>query len=85
MSKLSRRPRAPASQGEPRPCAGMRQLPAHAAGVAMGAPESVACVPDGADQQIVRTLGTSTAALQRLADGWVDRGIQTVAMASTGV
>jgi len=51
----------------------------------MGAPELVACVPDGEDQQIVRTCGTDTADLQTLADGFVDRGIQTVAMASTGV
>jgi hypothetical protein len=42
-------------------------------------------VPDGDAQQIVRTFGTSTVDLQTLADGFVDRGIQTVAMASTGV
>src|SRR5712691_10760793 len=45
----------------------------------------VACVPDGDDQQIVRTFGTYTVDLQTLADWFVDRGIQTVAMASTGV
>jgi hypothetical protein len=45
----------------------------------------MACVPDGDDQQLVRAFGTYTAALASVADGFVDRGIQTVAMASTGV
>jgi transposase len=85
MSKLSRRHRVQASQGEARPFAGMRKITAHAAGVDIGAHEIVACVPDGEDQQIVRTFGTYTADLQTLADWLVDRGIQTVAMESTGV
>jgi transposase len=85
MSKLSRRPRARSSQGEARPCAGMRTITSQAAGVDLGAHEIVACVPDGDDQQIVRTFGTYPADLQTLADWFVDRGIQTVAMASTGV
>jgi len=85
MSKRSRRHRAQASQGEARPFAGMRKITAHAAGVDIGAHEIVACVPDGEDQQIVRTFGTYTADLQTLADWFVDRGMQTVAMASTGV
>jgi transposase len=85
MSKLSQRHRARSSQGEARPFAGMRQVSPHAAGVDIGAHEIVVCVPDGADQQIVRTFGTYTAALQTLADWLVDRGIQTVAMESTGV
>ena len=63
----------------------MRQVHPHAAGVDIGAHEIVACVPDGDDQQIVRTFGTDTVDLQTLADWFVDRGIQTVAMASTGV
>ena len=50
----------------------------------MGAHAIVACVPDGADQQLVRTFGTSTAALQTRADGFVDRGIPPGALASTG-
>jgi hypothetical protein len=45
----------------------------------------MACVPDGDDQQLVRAFGTSTADLDALADWFVDRGIQTAAMASTGV
>jgi transposase len=51
----------------------------------IGAHEIVACVPDGHDQQIVRTFGTYTAALQTLGDGFIDHGSQTVAMESTGV
>jgi hypothetical protein len=45
----------------------------------------VACVPDGEEQQLVRTFGPYTADLQTLADWFVDRGIQTVAMESPGV
>ena len=63
----------------------MRTVTAHAAGVDSGAHAIVAGVPAGADQQLVRTFGTSTAALQTLADWCVDRGIQPVARASTGV
>ena len=59
--------------------------PRQAAGVDMGAHAIGAGVPDGEDQQSVRTFGTSTADLHLLADGLVDRGIPTVAMASTGV
>jgi hypothetical protein len=85
MSKLSKRHRARSSQGEARPFAGMRKVTSNAAGVDIGAHEIVACVPDGEEQQIVRTFGTYTADLQMLADWLVDRGIQTVAMESTGV
>jgi transposase len=85
MSTLSKRHRARSSQGEARPFAGRRKVTPHAAGVDIGAHEIVACVPDGDDQQIVRTFGTYTADLQTLADWLVDRGIQTVAMESTGV
>jgi transposase len=63
----------------------MRKVTSNAAGVDIGAHEIVACVPDGDDQQIVRTFGTYTADLQTLADWFVDRGIETVAMESTGV
>jgi transposase len=85
MRTRSRRHRVRSSQGATRPCVGMRQSTAHAAGVDMGAPAIVAGVPAGADQQIVRPFGTDTAALQTRADWCVDRGIQTVALASTGV
>jgi transposase len=56
-----------------------------AAGVDIGAHEIMACVPDGPDQQLVRAFGTYTIDLDSLADWCIDRGIQTVAMASTGV
>ena len=85
MSKLSKRHRTRSAQGETRPFEGMRTVNPHAAGVDIGAHEIVACVPDGDDQQIVRTFGTYTADLQTLADWFVDRGIETVAMESTGV
>jgi hypothetical protein len=85
MSKLSQCQRARSSQGEARPCAGIRQVPPHAAGVDLGAHDIVACVPDGADPQLVRTFGTSTAELQTLAAGFVDRGSPPGAMDSTSV
>jgi hypothetical protein len=69
MSTLSHRHQTRSSQGEAGPFAGMRHGTRHAAGVAIGAHEIVAGVPNGADQQIVRTFGTYTAALQALADG----------------
>ncbi|HEY5871435.1 MAG TPA: hypothetical protein VI542_38665 [Candidatus Tectomicrobia bacterium] len=58
MSRLSKRPRTRSAQGEARPFAGMRTVPPHAAGSDIGAHEMVACVPDGEEQQIVRTCGT---------------------------
>lgn len=85
MSKLSKRPRARSSQGEARPCEGLRQVNRHAAGVDIGAHEIMACVPDGDDQQLVCAFGTYTADRDAVADGFVDRGIQTAAMESTGV
>ena len=51
----------------------------------IGAHEIMTCVPDGDDQQLVRAFGTYTADLESLADWFIDRGIQTVAMESTGV
>jgi transposase len=63
----------------------MHQVNPHAAGVDIGAHEIMACVPNGDDQQLVRAFGTYTAALDTLADWFVDRGIQTAAMESPGV
>jgi transposase len=85
MSRLSKRRRAQSSQGEARPFAGMRKITSQAAGVDIGAPEIGAWGPDGDDQQSVRPFGTYTADRQTLADWFVDCGMQTVAMASTGV
>jgi transposase len=59
--------------------------PPNAAGVDIGAHAIGACVPDGDDQQIVRPFGTYTAARQTLANWFVDRGLQTGALESTGV
>src|SRR5215471_17887744 len=85
MSKLSKRNRARSSQGETRSFDGLSKVNACAAGVDIGAHEIMACVPDGDDQHIVRAFGTYTADLDSLADWFIDRGIQTVAMESTGV
>ena len=85
MSKLSQRKRLRSSQGEARPCEGMSQVTAHAAGVDIGAHEIMACIPDGDDPQFVRAFGTYTADLDALADWCIDCGIETTAMASTGV
>jgi hypothetical protein len=68
MSKRSKCPRTRSSQGEAHPFAGMWKVTPQATGVDSGAREIVACVPDGDDQQIVRTFGTYTADLQTLAD-----------------
>lgn len=85
MSTLSKRHRARSSQGAIRSFEGMSKVTVCAAGVAIGAHAIRACVPDGDDQHIVRAFGLSTAELDSLADWFIDRGIQTVAMASTGV
>jgi transposase len=84
VSQLSRRHRPRSSHGDTRPFEGMRTN-LHAAGVEVGAHDIMACVPDGDDQQIVRACGTSPADRESLADWFIDRGIETVAMASTGV
>jgi hypothetical protein len=84
MRKLSKRNRSRSPQGETRPFDGMSQIHAHAAGLDIGAHAIMACVPDGADQQLVRAFGTYTADLDAVADWFVDHGIQTAAMESTG-
>jgi transposase len=63
----------------------MRKGTPHAAGGDSGAHALMACVPAGDDQQLVRAFGPYTAALESLADGCIDRGIQTVARESPGV
>ena len=85
MSKLSKRHSVRSSQGEIRPFEGMTKVSTSAAGVDIGAHEIMACVPDGDDHQVVRAFGTYTADLEALADWFVERSIQTVAMESTGV
>lgn len=85
MSQLSKRNRSRSSHSEARPFDGMRTINAQAAGVDIGAHEIMVCVPDGAEQQLVRAFGTYTADLAAVADWLLDRGIQTAAMESTGV
>jgi len=85
MSTRSQRRRLRSAPGEARPFEGMSQVTAHAAGGDIGAHAIMACVPDGDDQQLVRACGTYTADLEALADWCIDRGIETAAMASTGV
>ena len=57
----------------------------HAAGIDIGEAEHWVAVPPGCDPQPVRRFGTFTADLDALADGLLDCGVTTVAMASTGV
>ena len=84
MRTLRRRHRARSSQGATRPFEGMRTVNPHAAGVEIGAHAIMACVPDGDDQQLVHACGTYPVDLASLLDWCIDRGLQTVAMASTG-
>jgi transposase len=62
----------------------MRHVNRYAAGGDIGAHELMACVPDGDDHPLVRACGPSTADRDALADWFVDRGIQTTALESTG-
>src|SRR5215470_11501285 len=85
MSQLSPRPRARSSQGARRAFDGMSKGNVCAAGVDIGAPELMACVPEGDDQHSGRACGPSPADRASLADWGIDRGIQTGAMDATGV
>ena len=85
MRTRSTRHRTRASQGDLRPCAGLRHVNPHAAGVAMGAHAMLAGGPDGDDHPMVRVCGTDPVALEALAAWGIDRGLQPVAMASPGV
>jgi len=63
----------------------MSPIHPHAAAVDVGATLHVAAVGPNADAEPVRSFGTFTADLNRLAD-WLERcGVRTVAMESTGV
>ena len=63
----------------------MSPVHAHAAAVDIGATLHVAAVGPDRDPEPVRSFGTFTADLHRMAD-WFERcGVQTVAMESTGV
>jgi transposase len=83
MSPRSQRPRVRSFQGAARPFDGMRTINTHAAGVDRDAQAIVAGVPDGDAHPLVRAFGSSTAALDALADWCVARGIPTAALAAT--
>jgi transposase len=57
----------------------------NAAGLDIGSTEIVAALPPDRDPQPVRAFGTFTPDLHALADWFVEHGIDTVAMESTGV
>ncbi len=63
----------------------MSPIHPHAASVDVGATLHVAAVGPGADAEPVRSFGTFTADLNRMADWLKQCGIRTVAMESTGV
>ena len=84
MSKLSVRDKIGA-KGQ-RPFAGMKKMRLHAAGLDIGAHEIVGCVP-GADEnmQEVQTFGTYTSDLHAIGDWFQAKGIESVALESTGI
>jgi len=57
VRQRSTRPRARSAQGDAHPCAGMRPVHLSAAGMAMGAQEMMACVPDGDAPPLGRAFG----------------------------
>ena len=64
---------------------GLAPIHPHAAAIDIGATSHVAAVGPDRDPEPVRSFGTFTADLHRLAD-WFERcGVRTVAMESTGV
>ncbi|GIV89169.1 MAG: hypothetical protein KatS3mg055_1687 [Chloroflexus sp.] len=73
------------AQGEIRSTEGLPVVNPHAAGADIGAEQMYVCIPGPDQTQIVRTFGTYTADLHALAQWLVENGIQTIAMASTGV
>ena len=63
----------------------LHQVHRCAAGIDVGSTMHVVAVPRQSDSEPVRTFGTFTGDLQRLADWLVRVGVTTVAMESTGV
>lgn len=85
MSHLSRRQRKAVPRQEVRPWDGLGRLEPAAAGMDIGAHEIMVCVPGPDDTQEVRAFGTYTVDLYAIADWLQAKGIQTIAMESTGV
>jgi transposase len=63
----------------------LRQVNLHAAGIDVGSERHYVAVPKERDAESVRSFGSVTGELNRLADWLKACGIQTVAMESTGV
>lgn len=63
----------------------LTQLNPHAAGIDVGATVHFVAVPEGADDDCVRSFGAFTADLEGLAEWLAQCGVTTVAMESTGV
>ena len=63
----------------------LEQINLYAAGIDVGAFNHYVAVPEGLDDQTVRTFACFTADLNQMADWLVRIGIQTVVMESTGV
>ena len=64
---------------------GLSLVHAHAAAIDIGATMHVAAVPPDRDLEPVRTFGTFTADLHRMADWLAACAIETIAMESTSV
>jgi transposase len=64
---------------------GLKQVNLHAAGIDIGAQEHYVCVPEGRAARQVRSFGTFTSDLERMADWLAECAVETVAMESTGV
>jgi hypothetical protein len=67
------------------PTVGLPLLNQHAAGIDAGSAEHWVAVPPGCDPEPVRSFGSFTAGLHRLADWLTACGVNTVAMESTGI
>lgn len=81
---MSRRTHDGANEAVPQG-AGHGHDPPHAAAIDIGATMHMAAVPPDGDPEPVRSFGTFTGDLHRLAD-WFERcGVRTVAMESTSV
>lgn len=63
----------------------LEQINHHAAGADMGSEEVVVCVGEGADEEPIRTFGTTTAQLRKAGEWMLGCGIDTVAIEATGV
>jgi len=63
----------------------LEQINLYAAGIDIGSESHYVAVPEGLDDEPIRSFSCFTADLERLADWLVRIGIQTVAMESTGI